>query len=85
MARAYVGTSGWSYDGWVGPFYMDKLARNQWLAHYAKQLDIDAAGIFLSRALSSQWRLLHGRFSPRQRCFETRPWQAAPQDKDCIE
>ena len=39
MARAYVGTSGWSYDNWVGPFYPQKLPRNQWLKHYAQHLD----------------------------------------------
>ena len=38
MARAFVGTSGWSYANWVGPFYPHKLPRNQWLAHYAQHL-----------------------------------------------
>ncbi|MBK1697945.1 DUF72 domain-containing protein [Rhodovibrio salinarum] len=38
MARAFVGTSGWSYDNWVGPFYPEKLPRNQWLTHYAQHL-----------------------------------------------
>lgn len=31
----HVGTSGYSYDDWVGPFYPDGLAKNQFLEHYA--------------------------------------------------
>lgn len=33
-----VGTSGWSYDDWVGPVYPKHLAnrRGAWLAHYAR-------------------------------------------------
>jgi uncharacterized protein YecE (DUF72 family) len=40
MAQAFVGTSGWSYDTWVGPFYPTDLKRNQWLAHYARHFGI---------------------------------------------
>ncbi len=36
MAEFRIGTSGWSYPNWVGPFYPDKLKRNEWLAHYAQ-------------------------------------------------
>ena len=38
MAKAHIGTSGWSYDHWVGPFYPEDLPTDQRLAHYAKQL-----------------------------------------------
>jgi len=30
-----VGTSGWSYDHWKGPFYPEHLARERMLAYYA--------------------------------------------------
>jgi uncharacterized protein YecE (DUF72 family) len=32
----YVGTSGYSYDDWVGPFYPPGLPRNRFLDHYAQ-------------------------------------------------
>ncbi|GAB4324347.1 MAG: DUF72 domain-containing protein [Promethearchaeota archaeon] len=30
-----VGTSGWGYPEWVGPFYPEGLPRERWLAYYA--------------------------------------------------
>jgi uncharacterized protein YecE (DUF72 family) len=38
MPAHYVGTSGWSYDHWVGPFYPEGLPSDQRLAHYAGRL-----------------------------------------------
>ncbi|WP_295540095.1 DUF72 domain-containing protein [uncultured Thiohalocapsa sp.] len=38
MAKARIGTSGWSYAHWVGPFYPTDLAADRRLAHYARQL-----------------------------------------------
>lgn len=35
MSSLYVGTSGWQHDNW-SDFYPDRLAQNEWLAHYAK-------------------------------------------------
>jgi uncharacterized protein YecE (DUF72 family) len=32
---AHVGTSGWQYRSWRGPFYPDGLPQRLWLAHYA--------------------------------------------------
>lgn len=31
-----VGTSGWSYDDWVGEFYPQELKKERWLEYYAK-------------------------------------------------
>src|SRR6266516_3563603 len=31
-----VGTSGWQYRDWRGPFYPDELTQRRWLEHYAK-------------------------------------------------
>ena len=39
MATHYIGTSGWSYDHWVGPFYPEGLQDDERLAHYAERLD----------------------------------------------
>jgi uncharacterized protein YecE (DUF72 family) len=34
-ARAWVGTSGWQYRDWQGPFYPRELPSDAWLSHYA--------------------------------------------------
>lgn len=33
----YVGTSGFSYDDWVGPYYPEGLDKKDWLEFYAKE------------------------------------------------
>jgi uncharacterized protein YecE (DUF72 family) len=35
----YVGTSGFSYDDWVGNFYPEGLPKREWLAYYAHEFD----------------------------------------------
>ena len=35
-----IGTSGWSYDDWVGPFYPAGTAAGDYLAYYATQYDV---------------------------------------------
>ena len=35
----YIGTSGFSYDDWVGPYYPLNLSKNDWLTFYAKEFD----------------------------------------------
>lgn len=37
MKRVQVGTSGWVYDDWVGPFYPRALAKERWIGHYAER------------------------------------------------
>lgn len=37
-AQRHVGTSGWHYDHWRGPFYPDDLPAEDFLSHYAGQL-----------------------------------------------
>jgi uncharacterized protein YecE (DUF72 family) len=36
-AMIYFGTSGFSYDDWVGNFYPAGIPRHQWLAYYARE------------------------------------------------
>lgn len=36
MQRVFIGTSGWNYDHWRGPFYPEGLAKARWLQHYAR-------------------------------------------------
>ena len=35
MKDVFIGTSGWTYDGWRGPFYPPKMRKADWLVHYA--------------------------------------------------
>jgi uncharacterized protein YecE (DUF72 family) len=35
----YLGTSGWSYDDWVGPVYPENLSKGGWLSFIADQVD----------------------------------------------
>jgi uncharacterized protein YecE (DUF72 family) len=37
-AMLYVGTSGWHYPHWQGPFYPENLPGKDWLAYYAGRL-----------------------------------------------
>ena len=34
-----LGTSGFSYDDWVGPVYPPELPKREWLAYYAREFD----------------------------------------------
>lgn len=36
MKGVRVGTSGWSYDHWKGPFYPEDLPRSRWAEHYRR-------------------------------------------------
>lgn len=35
----YIGTSGYSYDDWVGPFYPEGMNRRDFLSYYAERFD----------------------------------------------
>jgi uncharacterized protein YecE (DUF72 family) len=35
--RIQIGTSGWTYDSWRGPFYPEEVARKRWLQYYSQQ------------------------------------------------
>lgn len=39
MAEIHIGTSGWNYEDWEGPFYPEDLSKDQWLEHYMGQFD----------------------------------------------
>ncbi len=60
MKPLYIGTSGWSYDHWTGPFYPDDLAAGDRLAHYAEQfltVEINNSFYHLPEAgVVDQWR-----------------------------
>src|SRR5947209_1751488 len=37
MSRVRIGTSGWTYDEWRGPFYPKDLAKKDWLRFVASR------------------------------------------------
>lgn len=39
MAKIHIGTSGWNYEHWEGPFYPEDLSKEDWLDHYQGQFD----------------------------------------------
>ncbi len=40
MGKIYIGTSGWSYDDWVGPFYPQDIQKGKMLDFYAKEFNL---------------------------------------------
>jgi uncharacterized protein YecE (DUF72 family) len=47
MARVRIGTSGWHYDSWRGPFFPDRLPIKVQLQYYASQFDsVELNGVF---------------------------------------
>lgn len=59
-ARIHVGTSGWNYKHWLGPFYPEKLPAKEMLAFYAEHFDtveINATHYHLPKFTSFEtWR-----------------------------
>src|SRR5436190_20792863 len=55
-----VGTSGWIYRSWRGPFYPQKLPQRLWLEHYTERFDtaeINATFYRLpTQAAVARWR-----------------------------
>lgn len=39
MADLFIGTSGWSYDNWIGDFYPEGTSKSDMLEYYAGQFD----------------------------------------------
>jgi hypothetical protein len=39
MSALYIGTSGWTYDGWRGPFYPDDVPKKDWLRWYGHRFN----------------------------------------------
>jgi uncharacterized protein YecE (DUF72 family) len=38
MGKIYIGTSGWHYPSWIGPFYPPGMPPNEFLPYYARRL-----------------------------------------------
>jgi uncharacterized protein YecE (DUF72 family) len=57
MSRLLIGTSGWSYQSWRGPFYPDGLPARLHLRYYASQFDsAELNGVFYRTPTTSAVR-----------------------------
>ncbi len=76
MARYWIGTSGWSYDNWRGPFYPPGTKPHDWLTFYAEHLrsvEINTTFYRLPRAtMLADW---HAR-TPADFLFAIKAWRA---------
>ena len=74
MSGVLIGTSGWTYEGWRGPFYPKDILRKDWLAWYGTRfLTTEINGSFYrtpSLAAVHEWR----ERTPKQFCFA---WKAS--------
>jgi uncharacterized protein YecE (DUF72 family) len=52
----HIGTSGYSYDDWVGPFYPPDLDKKEWLSYYAREFDCTEINYTYYR-LPNRWTL----------------------------
>ncbi|MGM0453891.1 MAG: hypothetical protein ACQERN_12065 [Thermodesulfobacteriota bacterium] len=52
--KLHIGTSGWNYKHWKGPFYPSDLSAKQWFSHYAEKFRTDENGYAALNALRLQ-------------------------------
>ena len=88
LGRLWVGTSGWSYANWQGPFYPTALKRTDWLGHYARHLrsvEVNNSFYHLPReAMLAGW----AQRTPADFLFAVKAWRAITHYrrlKDCAE
>ena len=76
MAGHWVGTSGWSYDGWRGRFYPRSLRKVEWLACYAQSfrtVEINASFYHLPKVPVMEGWAAH---TPADFRFAVKAWRA---------
>jgi uncharacterized protein YecE (DUF72 family) len=65
MARVLVGTSGWGYGSWRGPFFPMEVPAKHHLEYYASQFDtVELNGVFYRTPTAEsvrRWRDQTGR------------------------
>lgn len=50
----FIGTSGWTYDHWLGNFYPDGLPKSRWFKHYASVFNCVEVNATFYRAFQDQ-------------------------------
>ena len=75
MINFYVGTAGWDYNDWAGPFYPPKLEKYLYLPYYAKYFDtIEVNSSFYSLPTPEMTESWNSRVSNSFR-FTLKVWQ----------
>lgn len=73
-SRIWVGTSGWSYDGWRGPLYPGNLPKQDWLRYYGAQFSSAEINASFYRTPSEETVRTWRRDTPRDFLFA---WKAS--------
>jgi uncharacterized protein YecE (DUF72 family) len=76
MATHWVGTSGWSYDGWRGRFYPRAMGKTRWLGHYAetfRTVELNASFYHLPKPAVMEGWAAH---TPPGFLFAVKAWRA---------
>jgi uncharacterized protein YecE (DUF72 family) len=67
-ARVLIGTSGWSYQHWVGRFYPKGMSSGEWLSFYAERFPtVEINNTFYRLPSESMVRVWHERTPPEFR------------------
>ncbi|MGI9103803.1 MAG: DUF72 domain-containing protein [Terriglobales bacterium] len=69
MARVHIGTSGWHYKHWCGPFYEDKLPASKMLPVYYQRFDTVEINNSFYRLPSAETFRCWRESTPRGFCF----------------
>jgi uncharacterized protein YecE (DUF72 family) len=68
-ARCRIGTSGWNYSHWSGPFYPQEMKPAAWFQHYAKFFDTVEVNNTFYRLPSPEVFVRWGNQAPAGFCF----------------
>jgi len=71
----YVGTSGFSYDDWVGPFYPEGLPKKDFLDHYTREFDTVELNVSYYRIPDEKFTSSLSRRTPRGFVFFVKAYQ----------
>src|SRR5437667_5654170 len=88
-AQIRIGTSGWHYKHWCGPFYPKKCPSSQWFELYARVFDtVEVNNTFYRLPTEDALRNWHDA-APRKFCFSVKfkslhhSYQASPRPGRC--
>jgi uncharacterized protein YecE (DUF72 family) len=70
-----IGTAGWSYDDWRGPFYPATLPKAAWLSHYAKFFDFTEINATFYNVPESSTIRAWDQAVPEEFRFAVKVWQ----------
>jgi uncharacterized protein YecE (DUF72 family) len=74
QTKIWIGTSGWSYDGWRGALYPESLPKKNWLRYYGKEFSSAEINASFYRTPSQEAVRAWRRDTPRDFLFA---WKAS--------